>query len=149
MGKINYKNTKPTIATIDGIVYRFRSMSEFYFAVFIWCKIKQVNPNKHDKKIVGFTYEQTLISFDVPKRNKVKAYRPDFSIKYDDGTSLCVEIKGRMDNRSRVKIALFKQQVGEIRVILTNSDEFMRIKAIAEKALSNTKVKKFIQWRTQ
>ena len=147
MSKINYSNTKPTEATIGGVTYRFRSRAEFYYAVWLWWKVVSKTPNKAGQVIVRFEYEPEMFRFDVAKRNKVKGYIPDFKVYYDDGTVLYVEIKGRMDSASRVKVGKFSEIAGDrLKVLKTDEAEFLAVKAKALEIINNKK--NGIKWKS-
>lgn len=146
MSKINYNNVTPTTATIGGVTYRFRSRAEFYYAVWLWWKVDSKTPNKAGRAIVRFEYEPELFMFDVAKRNKVKGYVPDFKVYYDDGTVLYVEIKGRMDAASRIKVSRLSEIMdSRLKVLKTDEAEFLAAKVKALKIINSSK---HIIWKT-
>lgn len=135
---MNYNNVQPITATIDGKEYKFRSRSEFLFAVAISANIKKGNDNDtNTPRLVGFEYEPKVFCFQVPKRNKIKSYLPDFCLLYSNGTHKWVEIKGRLDAASRTKIRLFREQYPneKLELLMTNSAKFLRYKVLAVETL--------------
>lgn len=113
-------NNNPTTLRICGVMYHFKSQAEAIYAVSL--ENRRIS---HD--ILSWNYEPLLYRF-VPTAGKIRAYVPDFLICHRDGRKEWVEIKGKMDPASRVKIEKFQLQHGPIKVIRTDSSEFSLLK---------------------
>lgn len=115
-------NNKPTSLRIRGKLYSFRSQAEAIYAISL--EIRLLSDD-----ILAWHYEPSLIQF-APTAGRIKAYVPDFLIYHRDGRKEWVEIKGKMDPASRVKIQKFEKEVAPITVIRTDSSEFALISLI-------------------
>lgn len=81
-------------------------------------------------EIVRFEYEPDTYIFHEIKRG-TRSYTPDFKIFLNDGSFEYHEVKGWMDNKSRVKLERMKKFYPNIRVILIEKKEYNEIKKIS------------------
>lgn len=84
---------------------------------------RYLNWLKEQGEIIEWEYEPETFWFEGIKRGNV-SYTPDFRIKNLDGSIEYHEIKGYMDDRSRVKLQRMKKYHPEINIIVVATDEY-------------------------
>lgn len=97
---------------------RFRSGWECNYARYLNFQIQS-------GLIDSWEYEPEVFVFPVKRGNK--AYRPDFRVTFPDGSHEWHEVKGWMDNDSRIKLKRFGIHYPEETLVLIDSKEYKLI----------------------
>lgn len=79
-------------------------------------------------QIQSWKYESKCFRFEGIKRG-VLSYTPDFEVTLSDGSIEWHEVKGRMDDKSKVRIKRFAQFYPDEKFVLIDADQY---KAISE-----------------
>ncbi len=119
-GKIDYSNVKPVKALVGGKLYFFRSKWERDFALLLqwflgagWIK--------------SWRYEPKRFHFPVPKRNKSRAYVPDFEVTLNNGKVLYYEVKGRMHPLSGAHLENMERFYPKVLLIEIREKEMQKV----------------------
>ena len=95
---------------------------------------------REDSPVVGWLYEPCRFSFqfEVSSDGEIKQryranfdYIPDFLVIFEDGHHLFLEVKGVMDNKSRVKLNRMKKHFPEIHVELVEKKQYREAAKLA------------------
>lgn len=97
---------------------RFRSGWEMNYARYLNLLIAE-------GEIASWEYEPKIFEYPVKRGNRL--YKPDFLVHYPDGTHAWHEVKGWMDNDSRIKLKRFGIHYPEEVMVLVDSKEYKRI----------------------
>lgn len=107
--------------TREDLGFYVRSTWEANYARYLkWMKSKGL--------IADWHYEPETFEFEKIKRG-VRHYTPDFRIHENDGRVIYHEVKGYMDDRSRVKLQRMKKYYPQHTVLLIEKKQMMEIKA--------------------
>ena len=95
---------------------QFRSTWEYYYAIFLE-KLYQ------ERKIRDWLYEPQPFFFDKIKRG-TRGYLPDFLIIHLNGSQEFCEVKGYMDDKSRVKLKRMAKYYPEVKIRVVDATWF-------------------------
>jgi hypothetical protein len=95
---------------------KFRSSWEYYYAIFLE-KLLQ------EGKILNWEYEPQAFFFEKVKRG-TRGYLPDFCVTHLHGAKEWVEIKGYLDDKSRVKLKRMAKYYPEIKIRVVMKEWF-------------------------
>lgn len=110
----------PELTVKEGKIY-FRSKTEANWARWLDFQL-------HSGELANWLYEPVQFRFGVFRRNNF--YKPDFLLINKDGTYIFHEVKGWMDNDSKVRMNRMKRFYPEINVELVMAT---RVKAVGKK----------------
>lgn len=109
---------------IGGKRIYFRSRWEANYGRYLeWLKVTG--------NIVDWEHEPETFWFDGVRRGSV-SYLPDFRVKESDGTIVYHEVKGWMDDRSRVKLERMARYHPEVKLIVIKAAEYRSIERKAK-----------------
>ncbi len=120
-GRLKYGHIRTYPAKVGGKSFRFRSKWERNIAVWLeWRKLKG--------EIKAWEFEPKIFKIAGTDDRKVKSYLPDFKVLKNDDTVEWVEVKGRKDAASIIKIKKFREQYNETLKVI-DAAEYNRIKS--------------------
>lgn len=116
-GANNYSRAKS--GTREDLGFFVRSSWEANYARYLNFLIK-------NKEILRFEYESDTFIFNEIKRG-TRSYTPDFKVFLSDGTFEYHEVKGWMDNKSRVKLERMARYYPDAKIVLIQKKEYKSI----------------------
>lgn len=88
-----------------------------------------------NRQIKSWTYEPKTFEFPVKRGNR--SYKPDFLVTENDGSRVWHEVKGWMDDGSRVKLERFARYFPAERLIVVDAAMYRGIAAQARQLVPN------------
>ncbi len=86
-------------------------------------------------QIESWEYEPQTFTFPV-KRGTV-SYTPDFLVNYPDGAREYHEVKGYMDDKSRVRLDRMKRYYPDVKIVLVDSKVYKGIEKMFSRVIPN------------
>lgn len=86
---------------------------------------RYLNWLKEKKQIKDWQYEAEVFAFPVERGNRF--YKPDFKVYNKNGSIEYWEVKGWMDNNSRVKLDRMKRYYSDIKIIVIDKNAYKSI----------------------
>lgn len=116
-----YGHIKPVRAVIEGRVFNFRSTWEYNYALYLQYLTKL-------GVLKEWGYEAMFLRYKVPKHYKIKGYLTDFTFKKTgEDKTIFVEIKGRMDSRSRFILQGLSKHHPNVNVFVIRQQQYYKI----------------------
>lgn len=85
--------------------------------------------------ITSWEYEPKTFAFPVTRGNT--HYTPDFKVFYDNGDYIWHEVKGYMDDNSRVKLKRFAKFYPEEKLLLVDRVMYREIESVYKPTIEN------------
>lgn len=92
---------------------------------------RYLNWLKDKGEIISWEYEVDTFWFEGIKRGNV-AYTPDFKVTEKDGSIIYHEVKGYMDDKSKVKLNRMAKYHPDIKIIIIGHKEYKELKKIKQ-----------------
>jgi len=86
---------------------------------------RYLNYLKNKKQIKDWEYEAEVFAFPVERGNRF--YKPDFKVYNNKGSIEFWEVKGYMDNNSRIKLDRMARYYPDIKIILIEKEQYKAI----------------------
>ena len=127
-GYSKYSTGKMGTYNVNGKNIFFRSLWEPNYALYLDFLIKQ-------KQIKSWEYEKDTFWFEKIKRG-TRSYKPDFKIFNNDNSIEYHEVKGWMDQKSKIKLKRMKKYHPNIKIVLIDSEYYNDLKKKLGKLLN-------------
>lgn len=87
-----------------------------------WARL--LNYRKDGGQILGWKYEADTFRFPAKQKGRCKSYTPDFRISATDGTIYYDEVKGWMDETSKIKLDRMAHYYSEVDIRVQGAKEY-------------------------
>jgi hypothetical protein len=106
----------------------FRSSWEANYA-------RYLNWLKGQGQIRDWQYEAKVFTF--PIKRGTTEYRPDFLVTESDGTVTIHEVKGYMDDKSRVRLDRMKRYYPDVKILLIDSSVYKGLEKLFSRPIDH------------